>query len=96
MIIPEYRGKEIFKNAGIAIPAGGVVQSPEEAVSVALNIGCPVVVKAQITAGGRGKAGFVKRAQSAEEAGVFASEMLGQTHKGLLIEELLVEESLDI
>ena len=96
MIIPEYRGKEIFKNAGIAIPAGGVVQSSEEAVGVARDIGTPVVVKAQITAGGRGKAGFVKGAQSAEEAGVFASEMLGRTHKGLLIEELLVEESLDI
>ena len=96
MIIPEYRGKEIFKNADIAIPAGGVVQSSEEAVGVARDIGTPVVVKAQITAGGRGKAGFVKGAQSAEEAGVFASEMLGRTHKGLLIEELLVEESLDI
>jgi succinyl-CoA synthetase beta subunit len=65
----EYQGKEYFKKAGIPIPEGSVVKTPEEAVEAARKIGKPVVVKAQVLAGGRGKAGGVKLAATPEEAG---------------------------
>ncbi len=64
----EYRGKEFFKEAAIPVPEGVVVKTPEDAEEAARKIGKPVVVKAQVLAGGRGKAGGVKLAATPEEA----------------------------
>ena len=65
----EYQGKEYFKKAGIPVPEGEAVDTAEAAVAAAEKIGKPVVVKAQVLAGGRGKAGGVKLAATPEEAG---------------------------
>lgn len=92
----EFQGKEYFKKAGIPVPEGEVVDTPEAAAEAAANIGKPVVVKAQVLAGGRGKAGGVKLAASPEEAKQAASEILGMEIKGLTVKQVLVEEQLAI
>lgn len=92
----EYQGKAFFKQAGIPIPVGEAVKTPEAAKQAALKIGKPVVVKAQVWAGGRGKSGAVKFADTPDEAQKAASEILGMQVKGLEVKEVLVEEKLDI
>lgn len=92
----EYQGKALFKQAGIPIPEGEAVKTPAEAKRAAEKIGKPVVVKAQVWAGGRGKSGAVKFADTPEEAEKVADEILGMEVKGLEVKELLVEEKLDI
>ena len=86
----------LFKKAGIPIPEGEAVKTPEEAKAVAEKLGRPVVVKAQVWAGGRGKSGAVKFADTPEEAQKAAGEILGMEVKGLEVKEVLVEEKLDI
>jgi len=92
----EYQGKEYFKKAGIPVPEGEAVDTAEAAVAAAEKIGKPVVVKAQVLAGGRGKAGGVKLAATPEEAGQAAAEILGMDIKGLTVKQVLVEEQLAI
>ena len=92
----EYQGKEYFKKAGIPVPEGEAVDTAEAAVAAAEKIGKPVVVKAQVLAGGRGKAGGVKLASTPEEAGQAAGEILGMDIKGLTVKQVLVEEQLAI
>jgi succinyl-CoA synthetase beta subunit len=92
----EFQGKSYFKKAGIPIPEGDVANSPAEAVEIAKKVGKPVVVKAQVLAGGRGKAGGVKLAATPEEAGKAAEEILGMDIKGLTVKQVLVEEQLAI
>jgi succinyl-CoA synthetase beta subunit len=92
----EYQGKALFKKAGIPIPEGEAVKTPQEARTAAEKIGRPVVVKAQVWAGGRGKSGAVKFADTPEEAEAAAGQILGMEVKGLEVKELLVEEKLDI
>ncbi len=92
----EYQGKEYFKKAGIPVPAGEAVDTVEAAVAAAEKIGKPVVVKAQVLAGGRGKAGGVKLVSTPEEAGQAAAEILGMEIKGLTVKQVLVEEQLAI
>ena len=94
--LQEHEGKALFKIAKMPIPQGAVARTPEEARQIAVKIGKPVVIKIQIWAGGRGKAGGVKFAESPEEAEKVAASLLGQTIKGLLVEKVLVEEKLDI
>ncbi len=108
MNIHEYQGKEILRKFGVTVPKGTVVYSPEEAHEAADKMlaeqgGGVVVVKAQIHAGGRGKAGGVKLAKSAEEAQSFASQMLGSTlvthqtgPEGKEVSRLLIEQGMDI
>ena len=104
MNIHEYQAKELFKSFGIAVPRGRLAKTAEEAVDAAKELGAfPVVIKAQVHAGGRGKAGGVKVARSIEEVQEFASRMLGmklvtrQTGpKGKIVRKLLVEEGLEI
>ena len=104
MKIHEYQAKMLFKQVGIPVPEGGVATSAADAVQVAETLGgYPVVVKAQIHAGGRGKGGGVKLAQSKEEAISLADEILGMslvTHQtgpgGQLVQSVLVEQGLDI
>ena len=92
----EHEGKELFKIAKMPIPQGGVAKTSEEAGKIAEQIGKPVVVKVQIWAGGRGKAGGVKFADTPEEAAKVAASLLGTTIKGLFVEKVLVEEKLAI
>lgn len=104
MNIHEYQSKEILRNAGVAVPRGMAVFTADEAYEAAKELGTPiVVVKAQIHAGGRGKAGGVKLAKSPEEAKEIANELLGKvlvTHQtgpeGKEVRRLLVEEGVDI
>ncbi|MCF8041301.1 MAG: acetate--CoA ligase family protein [Desulfarculaceae bacterium] len=95
MYLREHQGKEILRAAGFPVPASQVVSSPEEAAEAAKSIG-PCVVKAQVRAGGRGKAGLIALAQTPAEASAAAARMLGQTHQGEAVDRLLVEARLDI
>ena len=104
MNIHEYQGKEIFRSMGVAVPNGSVAYTPEEAVDAAKTLESDVyVVKAQIHAGGRGKAGGVKIAKSIDEVREYAKELLGKvlvTHQtgpeGKEVKRLLIEEGCDI
>lgn len=104
MNIHEYQGKAVLKQYGVKVPEGIVAFSPEEAVAAAKKLGPPVVVvKAQIHAGGRGKAGGVKIARSLEEVHAFAEQILGNvlvTHQtgpeGKVVNRLLIEQGCDI
>ncbi len=104
MKIHEYQAKAILAKFGVPVPRGEVVTKKDEARAAAERLGTPVVVvKAQIHAGGRGKAGGVKIAKSAEEAATFAERMLGmqlvtpQTGpEGRIVRRVMVEEGLDI
>jgi len=104
MKIHEYQAKEIFRKFGVPTPRGEMVTNPEQARAVAEKLGTKiVVVKAQIHAGGRGKAGGVKLAKSPAEAADLAGKMMGmklvtpQTGPaGRIVQRLLVEEGLDI
>jgi succinyl-CoA synthetase beta subunit len=92
----EYQGKELLKKSNVAIPQGEIVQTPDEARRIAQNIGKPVALKSQIWAGGRGKAGGIRFAETPEEAESVAKELLGSEIKKLKVEKLLVEEKLEI
>lgn len=96
MNIHEYQAKEIFRSHGIPIPPGDVATTPEEAEEIARRFGGTVVVKAQVHAGGRGKAGGVKLAKTPEEAKEIASRILGMEIKGLPVERVLVTPAADI
>ena len=104
MNIHEYQAKEILKRYGVAVPQGDVAATPEEAKAVALKLGGGTcVVKAQIHAGGRGKAGGVKLARNPEDAEQKAREILGKklvTHQtgpeGRQVRRVLVEQGLNI
>ena len=104
MKIHEYQGKELLKKFGVPVPRGIVARTADEAFAAAQELGTtPVVVKAQIHAGGRGKGGGVKLAKSAEEAREIAEKMLGMklvTHQtgpeGREVRVLLIEEGLPI
>jgi len=88
----EFQAKELFARAGIPTPRGRMVSNPDEAADAARELG-RCVVKAQAHAGGRGKAGFIKLADSPDQAKNLAAGMLGQTFKGFKIGRLLVEET---
>lgn len=104
MKIHEYQAKELFGRFDVPIPAGRAAFSVDEAVAAAEDLGgYPVVVKAQIHAGGRGKGGGVKLARSREEVAAVAGEILGMTlvthqtgPEGRLVKKVLVEQGLDI
>ncbi len=96
MNIHEYQAKEIFRKYGIPIPPGEVATKPEEAEAIARKFGTTVVVKAQVHAGGRGKAGGVKLAKTPGEARSVAAQILKLTIKGLPVEKVLVTPAADI
>ena len=96
MNIHEYQAKEIFRDAGIPIPPGEVATTAAEAEAIARKFGGTVVVKAQVHAGGRGKAGGVKLAKSPEEAREVAEKILALTIKDLPVEKVLVTPAADI
>jgi succinyl-CoA synthetase beta subunit len=92
----EYQAKDIFRKHGIPIPPGEVATTPEQAAALAKKYGSTVVVKAQVHAGGRGKAGGVKLAKTPEEAREIAGKILGMQIKGLTVEKVLVTPAADI
>jgi succinyl-CoA synthetase beta subunit len=94
--LQEYRSKEILARHGVPLQAGEVATSPEEAAAVAERIGGPVVVKAQVLVGGRGKAGGVKLAADPEDAAQRAREILGLDIKGVTVQTVLVAPAAEI
>ncbi|MBV8335167.1 MAG: acetate--CoA ligase family protein, partial [Alphaproteobacteria bacterium] len=104
MDIHEYQAKELLAKFGVAVPRGGVAYTPTESVEVARRLGGSLwVVKAQIHAGGRGKAGGVKLARSEDEVAAAARGMLGHNlvthqtgHEGREVKRVYVEEGCDI
>ncbi|MHB1502386.1 MAG: ADP-forming succinate--CoA ligase subunit beta [Acidimicrobiales bacterium] len=96
MDLYEYQGKQYFARFGIPVSAGGVADSVDEAVARAEEVGYPVVVKAQVKVGGRGKAGGIKLASSAEEVRLHASAILGMDIRGHIVRRLWIERSSDI
>ncbi len=96
MKIHEYQAKEIFAGAGIPVPDGKIATTSAEVVEIAESFGKPVMVKAQVHVGGRGKAGGIKYAENIEAARVWAQKILGMDLKGLKVNTVLVTEALDI
>lgn len=96
MNIHEYQAKDILRDHGIPVPPGEVATTADEAEAIARKYGGMVVVKAQVHAGGRGKAGGVKLAKTPEEARAHAEKILGMDIKGLTVEKVLVTPAEDI
>jgi len=94
--IHEYQAKDILRGYGVPIPPGDVASTPQEAEQIARRIGRTVVVKAQVHAGGRGKAGGVKLAKTPEETREIAGRILGMQIKGLTVQKVLVTDAADI
>lgn len=95
MKLYEYLAKDVFRQAGIPVPAGRVCRTGEEAAGVAAEVG-PVAIKAQVLAGARGKAGGVVFADTPEEAREAAGRLLGSELRGYRVDAVLVEEKLAI
>jgi succinyl-CoA synthetase beta subunit len=96
MKLEEFQAKRLFRDCGIPAPDGVMVTTAEEARSAAEKIGCPVVIKAQVQAGGRGKAGGVKLAGTPAEAYMVSDSILGMDIKGLEVERLLIDPAVPI
>jgi succinyl-CoA synthetase beta subunit len=101
--IHEYQGKSVLASFGVPVPKGKVAYTAAEAVEAAKELGLPVVVKAQIHAGGRGKGGGVKLAKTAADVETIAKSMLGMTLKthqtgpeGRVVRRLLIEQGVDL
>jgi succinyl-CoA synthetase beta subunit len=91
----EYQARALLRDAGIPVPDGDVASTPAEAEAIARRLGRRVVIKAQVHAGGRGKAGGVKLA-APEEAARVAAGILGMTIKGLVVRQVLVAPAVEI
>ena len=96
MNLHEYQARDILRKHGIPVPPGDVASTPAEAKAIAEQMGGKVVIKAQVHAGGRGKAGGVKLAKTAAEAEAHARAILGMTIKGLTVQKVLVAPAADI
>ena len=96
MNLHEYQARDILRSHGIPMPEGGVAATPAEAKAIAERLGGAVVVKAQVHAGGRGKAGGVKLAKSPADAEQAAVRILGMQIKGLTVTKVLVVPAADI
>ena len=92
----EYQGKQYFARYGIPVSPGGVADTVDEAVAEADKAGYPVVVKAQVQVGGRGKAGGIKLADNADEVRTHAGNILGMDIKGHVVRRVWVEHATDI
>jgi len=96
MKIHEYQAKELFAGAGIPVPKGEIATTVAEAVAIAESLARPVMVKAQVHVGGRGKAGGVKYAENVEAVRVWAQKILGMDIKGLTVKKILITDAVDI
>ena len=96
MNLREYQGRELFARYGLPVLPGQVASTPEEARDIAAQVAGPVVIKAQVMVGGRGKAGGVKLASTPEEAFDRARDILALTIKGLPVRKVLVAQAAEI
>ncbi|TET98337.1 MAG: ATP-grasp domain-containing protein, partial [Dehalococcoidia bacterium] len=103
MKVHEYQAKELLARYGVPVPNGRVATSADEAAAIAADLGTPVAVKAQIHAGGRGKGGGIKLADTPDQARQAADQIIGMqlvTHQtgpeGRLVSRVLVEEQLNV
>ena len=96
MDLYEFQGKELFKRFGIPVSDGRLATTAAEARAAAEELGGPVVVKAQVLTGGRGKAGGIKLAETADEAEARAGEILGLDIRGHVVKKLWIERASDI
>ncbi|HVX87347.1 MAG TPA: ATP-grasp domain-containing protein, partial [Gemmatimonadales bacterium] len=96
MNLHEYQARGLLKAAGVPMPDGDVAATPAEVEAIAKRLGGTVVVKAQVHAGGRGKAGGVKLGKDAAEARAHAEKILGMQIKGLTVHKVLVVPAADI
>jgi len=94
--IHEYQAKDILARYGIPIQPGRVAYTPEEAEAIARELGGPVVIKAQVYVGGRGKAGGIQFGDTPTQARTAAAKVLGMDIKGLKVEKVLVVSKIDI
>ncbi len=92
----EYQGKQYFARFGIPVSPGDVTESVDGAVKIAESIGYPVVVKAQVQVGGRGKAGGIKLAENVDEVRLHAGNILGMDIKGHMVKRVWIERASDI
>jgi len=92
----EYQSKLRFAEFGVPIPKGQVAHSPQQAYEISKELGCPVIVKAQVLTGGRGKAGGVKLAKTPEEAQQAADAILGMDIKGHKVLKVLIDPASEI
>lgn len=96
MNLHEYQSKQIFARYGIPVPRGRIAVNSDEAKQIAEELGGRVVVKSQVLVGGRGKAGGIRLAKSADEAQELATRILGMEIKGLPVRRVLVDEAVSI
>jgi succinyl-CoA synthetase beta subunit len=95
MRLHEYQAKGVFADAGVPVPDSRLASTVDEVVAAVEEIGFPAAIKAQVHVGGRGKAGGIKIASSAEEARQYADEILGMDLKGYHVDRVLVEAGVD-
>ncbi len=96
MKLHEYQGKELLSRYGVAVPMGKVAYSPDQVRAIAQELGVPVMVKAQVHVGGRGKAGGVKYCKDPDAATAAAEAILGMDIKGFTVKKVLVTAAVDI
>src|ERR671917_132596 len=96
MDLLEYQGKQLFSKHGVPVPEGRAAASVPEAAEAADELGYPVVIKAQVLIGGRGKAGGIKVANDRAEAEQHAEAILGMDIRGFTVHELYIEKASDI
>jgi succinyl-CoA synthetase beta subunit len=96
MKLYEFEGKHLLQQHGIQVPRGALVRDPEQVAGAMLEVGDSVVLKAQLLAGGRGKAGLIRKASGRDEAEAIVAEMLGASLRDEEVASVLVEERLDI
>src|SRR5918998_2727500 len=96
MDLLEYQGKQLFSKHGVPVPEGRHAATVDEAVEAAEELGYPVVIKAQVQIGGRGKAGGIKLAKDRAEAEEHAQAILGMDIRGLTVHEVYVEKASEI
>jgi succinyl-CoA synthetase beta subunit len=96
MDLYEYQGKELFRRFGIPVSEGRLALTPDEAATAAAELGGPVVVKAQVLTGGRGKAGGIKLAESPDDAREQADRILGLDIRGHVVRKLWIEKASEI
>jgi succinyl-CoA synthetase beta subunit len=96
MDLLEYQGKQLFRKHDVPVPDGEQAASVKEAVGAAEDLGFPVVIKAQVQIGGRGKAGGIKLARDPDEAEQHADAILGMDIRGFTVHELYLEKASSI
>ena len=96
MRISEHQGKTLLNAYGINVPQGHAISKYEDAKGTFAKLGDKAVIKAMIPVGGRGKAGLVKFASSAEDAECLTRDIMGSSHSGHVVKEVIIEEAIDI